>query len=140
MNEYTFKPLTTDDIVPVCKIIRGIGVENIKKEIKQLDIKPVTALKSNTDKADEADKAEMKSKQIDFAVDIIAVILKIITSNMDKIHTELKKLLASKTDMTFKEISELPFDEYLNLIMAFCKQKEFTSFFTVVSKSTGLTM
>lgn len=137
MKEYTFKPLTTDDIVPLCKIIRGIGVENIKREIKQLDIKPVIAIKST---ATETDKTEMKSKQIDFAVDIIAVILKIITSNIDKIHTELKKLLASKTDMTFKEISELPFDEYLNLIMAFCKQKEFTSFFTVVSKSTGLTV
>lgn len=128
MNTYNFKPLVTDDIVPMCKIIKKIGIENIKTELKKLDFKPIT---NNENK---------QKQQIDFAIDIAGGILSIVTSSMDKVHNELKQLLSDKTGLSLEEISSLEFDEYLNLMFEFFKQKEFVSFFTVVSKSLGLTI
>lgn len=135
MKEYTFKPLTTDDIIPLCKIIRGIGVNTIKNELKQLDFKPITNSGKKTD-----ENTSIENANIGFAIDIAVAILGIITTNMDKIHEELKKLLANKTDVTIDEITKLPFDEYTNMIFSFCKREEFVNFFTVVSKSLGLTI
>lgn len=128
MNTYNFKPLVTDDIVPMCNIIKKIGIENIKTELKKLDFKPIT---NNENK---------QKQQIDFAIDIAGGILSIVTSSMDKVHNEVKQLLSDKTGLSFEEISSLEFDEYLNLMFEFFKQKEFVSFFTVVSKSLGLTI
>lgn len=126
---YEFKPLCTDDIVPLCKIIKGIGIDTIRKEVKQIKFKPLMS-----DNKDDIDA------QMEFTADLATGILGIITANMDRVHEDIKKLLANKTGKADKEISALGFNEYIEMILAFVQQKEFADFFTLVTKSLGLTM
>lgn len=127
--DYTFEPLCADDVIPLCKIIKGIGIDTIRKEIKQIKFKSMMDDNKNNLEA-----------QMEFTVDLATSVLEIVTANIDKVHNDVKKLLANKTGKTVKEISKLKFNEYIEMILAFINQEEFGDFFTLVAKSLGLTI
>lgn len=123
MENYTFRKLTSADIFPVCNIISKIGIRELKDCFNNQDI---TALALNNKTNNNA----MFALGANIAFDVAGVVF----ANMPKCEKEIYKFLASVTDLTEKDLRNMPPADFADIIINFFKKEELQDFMKVVSK------
>ena len=108
-KKYELRPLIASDMGAVCKIISAIGIRQFKECFKPTNIK--------------GKKAE------EIGYDVVLDMAGIIITNIPKAQKDIDTFLASVTDTHIKEIQEMPFADYGELIMQVVTKQEFQDFF-----------
>lgn len=127
VKPYTLRKLSSDDLFLMASIIKAIGLKELKESFDTKELKEQF-------KAYQKAKAEDKDKvilSIGLAVGFDAA--ETIIGNLPKCKEYVYQLLAGVSGMTEEEIRSdaLLFTE---MLIDFCKKKEFPAFIKVVSK------
>lgn len=112
--EYTLRELKATDMGQVCKIISLIGAKEFK------DAFDVTGMKDADPQA--------------VGVEVIFGIAGVVVENLPKAQSEVDKFLSSLTGMKVKEIQEMNFADYGDLIVQVITKDDFKDFFSHVMK------
>ena len=117
----TLRKLEARDIFPLSTILSKIGVKQLTELFKENGYFDQLNDKKNNNKT---------SLYIDMALSVGGLVLE----NLEKIETNLYKLLSSLTGLEQKEIGSLPPDKFLDLIVEVVKKEEFKDFFKAASR------
>lgn len=125
---YTLRVLTAEDVFPMFKIISGIGIKEFKGCFDSPDVRE--AIKSMTGNGEEGKEVDATAIGMTVAVEIASVIF----SNIPRCKDDIYALLSGLSGMSKKEISALPMNVFLCMIIDVIKKEEFKDFFQAVSK------
>lgn len=115
---YELRPLSGKDLYPMLKLIGKLGLEDFKKVVSE---DSVSKLIENNSEGEKVDVASI-------GAEIIISFADIVIKNLANCEDEVNSILSSLTGKSKKEISELPFVEYTELIFAFVQKEEFPAF------------
>lgn len=119
MKKWEFRKLKATDITLVTNIISAIGIKSIMTGI---DISSMEDSNGNVD--------FMK-----IGTAIGSNLIGIIFDNYEKCENMLYKLLSDTSNLSYEEVKDLDFDEYLEMLYDFIKKEEFMGFFKRALKS-----
>lgn len=127
---YTFRKLNSTDTFLMFKIIGKIGINEFtdcfgKDAVKEM-IQKFTG-KNNSD-----DGLTM------VGISVILEIANVIIGNLPKCESEIYEMLSKTSNLTVKQVKELDFATFTEMIIEFIKKEEFRDFIKVVSKSFKL--
>ena len=120
---YTFRKLNSTDTFMMFKIIGKIGIKDVAKSFDK-DI--VKDLIKDTKGAENANTIVGISVMLEMANIIIA--------NLPKCEAEIYQLLAQTSNLSMKQIKELDFASFTEMVIDFVKKEEFRDFIKVVSR------
>lgn len=124
MTEYSFRPLTGDDIFPVCKIISKLGADAIK-----------TCLESPlVQGAIDGEKTNLDS----VGIAVVAQAAVVIMGHMEECRDDLYGFLSSLTGLSKEEISGQTPAKLVRMISAVLRMEGFRDFFTAACELFGL--
>ena len=124
---YTLRTLKADDTFLMLKLIKKIGIKEIKNCFESPDVKEAIAIGVNGD------------GEINFAAVGMTVALEIaslVVSNLADCREELYQLLSALSGLKREEIAEMPMVDFAGMIMDVVKKEEFRDFFQAVFKSS----
>lgn len=128
VKPYEFRRLKSDDVFPMFKLLSKIGINEFKNAIDPTEILKIT-------KAFQSEDGESKDSAFEAAG--FTIILDVANVILEKIPTckkEIYSLLADVSGMTEKEIADLDFVIFTEMIIDFVKKEEFKDFIEVVSR------
>ena len=122
---YTFRKLNSTDTFLMFKIIGKIGVNEFaacfeKDTVKQMIIAATS---------DGKDKATAM-----VGISVILEIANVIIGNLPKCETEIYQMLSQTSDLSVKQVKELDFASFAEMVIDFIKKEEFKDFIKVVSR------
>lgn len=117
-HEIQLRELKSTDMGIICKIITAIGARQLK-ECFNVDSVRGEDGKINVD---------------EIGMSIFFDIAGIVVSNIPKAEDEIMRFVASVAGMSMKEVQNLSFAEYGELIVRIVTKKEFQDFFSRVMK------
>ena len=118
-KKYNFRPLAASDMFLMSKIIGAIGVNEFSACFGG-DV--LEAMKGNGASAAAVGTA------------VFFEIANVIFKNLPKCEKDIYTMLASVSGMTEKEVKELDFVTFTEMVIDFVKKEEFRDFIRVVSK------
>ena len=126
---YTFRKLNSTDTFLMFKIIGKIGVNEFtacfeKDTVKQM-ISKVTG-----------SGAEGNTTMV--GISVILEVANVVIGNLPKCETEIYQILSNTSNLSVKEVKELDFAVFAEMVIDFIKKEEFVDFIKVVSKSFKL--
>ena len=127
---YTFRKLNSTDTFLMFKIIGKIGINEFtecfgKDTVKQM-INKVTGGANNNDGITIV------------GISVILEIANVIFGNLPKCEDEIYQMLSQTSNLTVKQVKELDFATFMEMVIDFIKKEEFKDFIKVVSKSFKL--
>lgn len=128
VKQYTLRPLCAKDVLPMTRIIRKVGLNDIGKAFAPEEIKKMMESVSDDKKAATKDIAES------VGVGVVLKIVDIILENLESAETEIFEFFGNISGMTAEDISKLSMDVFFEMIMNTFQSKEFMGFMKVVSK------
>ena len=139
---YTLKPLTGEHIFPMVSIVRKIGLKELKSCISEDTITQIVSFFAGGMKGAEKEDTEKKEKSEEeiyaaIGVTVLPTVLdvaEVLFANIEKAEADIFKFLASVSDLSVKEIRELPILDVFEMIVDVVKKEEFKDFFKVFSK------
>lgn len=138
--EFTIRKPKATDLFVVSKIIRGIGLNNIKECFSSVDVMSLrTSMMEENKTVDENGNVTYKdfnSEQLSRAgVVVITAIGDLILEKMDIIQNDVFRYMSNVTGLQVKEIEDLPITDFAELLMVIIKEPDFVDFIKVVLKS-----
>lgn len=118
----TMRTLKGTDIFTVLRLLSKLGVKDL-----------VLDMFTNTELSKVKDTKDLAILQEDKGLNFMAVIFETLTEKLPLIEEDLNKFLGDLTGNDAKEIADLEFGEYMELVMAFFKKDELKAFFNQVS-------
>ena len=118
---FEFRPLNSTDVFPMFKILGKIGINEFTSCLQNEDVKKLLSGESG-------ENASI------FGVSVMLEIANVVVTNIPKCETEIYQLLSSVSGMTVKQIKELGFASFMEMVIEFVKKEEFRDFIKVVSK------
>lgn len=123
-KSYELRTLCAKDIFLMSKIISKIGIKEFSKSFQSEDTKHlIQTLQGDT---------EQDATTI-VGVSVVLEIATVILENLPNCEQELYGLLASLSGMAKEDISKLPMDVFLKMIVDVIRKEEFTNFIRAVS-------
>ena len=123
---YTFRTLQATDVFLMFQILSKIGInefgESFGKESVQKMLTAVTKEGGMTDFAQTA------------GIAVTLEIVNIILGNLPKCQKEIFQMLSTTSNLTVKQVTELDFPTFTEMVIDFIKKPEFADFIKVVSK------
>ena len=116
------RTLKGTDIFTVLRLLSKLGVKDL-----------VFDMFGNTDLAKVKDTKDLAILQNDKGLNFMAVIFETLTEKLPLIEDDLNQFLGELTGNDAKDIAELEFGEYMQLIMDFFKKEELRDFFQQLS-------
>ena len=124
---YTFRKLNSTDTFLMFKIIGKIGINEFTACFDKENLKQMISTFAGKDANGEA-----------YTMAGIAVALEVanvIVSNLPKCEAEIYQLLSNTSNLSVKEIKELDFVTFAQMVIDFIKKDEFRDFASVVSNA-----
>ena len=120
---YTFRKLTTEDIFPMFKVIRKLGLKQFQENggVKDIILKFV-------------DSGKEKVNTTALGIDIVLEIAFIFIDNLPNCEQELYALLAQTSNLSVEEIKSQDMATTFEMVVDFIRKDEFGDFIKVVSK------
>lgn len=120
---YTFRRLSTEDIFPMFKVIRKLGLKQFQENggVKDIILKFV-------------DSGTEKVNPTALGIDIVLEIAFIFVDNLPNCEQELYALLSQTSNLSVEEIKKQDMAITFEMIVDFIKKDEFGDFIKVVSK------
>lgn len=116
------RKLKGTDIFKVLRLLSKLGVKDL-----------VLDMFGNTDLAKVKDATDVKLLADGKGANLMAVIFETLTDKLPLIEDDLNQFLGDLTGNDAKEIADLEFGEYMQLIMDFFKKEELKDFFQQLS-------
>lgn len=116
------RKLKGTDIFTVLRLLSKLGVKDL-----------VFDMFGNTDLAKVKDATDVKLLADGKGANLMAVIFETLTEKLPLIEDDLNQFLGDLTGNDAKEIADLEFGEYMQLIMDFFKKEELKDFFQQLS-------
>lgn len=116
------RKLKGTDIFKVLRLLSKLGVKDL-----------VFDMFGNTDLAKVKDATDVKLLADGKGANLMAVIFETLTEKLPLIEDDLNQFLGDLTGNDAKEIADLEFGEYMQLIMDFFKKEELKDFFQQLS-------
>lgn len=116
------RKLKGTDIFTVLRLLSKLGVKDL-----------VFDMFGNTDLAKVKDATDVKLLADGKGANLMAVIFETLTDKLPLIEDDLNQFLGDLTGNDAKEIADLEFGEYMQLIMDFFKKEELKDFFQQLS-------
>lgn len=116
------RKLKGTDIFTVLRLLSKLGVKDL-----------VLDMFNNTELSKVKDTKDLAILQEDKGLNFMAVIFETLTEKLPLIEDDLNQFLGDLTDNDAKDIAELEFGEYMQLVMDFFKKEELKAFFKQVS-------
>ena len=123
---YTLRTLKADDTFLMLKLIKKIGIKEIKNCFDSPEVKEAIANGVNG------------NGETNFAAVGMTVALEIaslVVSNLADCREEVYQLLSALSGMKREEIAEMPMADFMGMIVDVVKKEEFRDFFQAVFKS-----
>lgn len=136
---YKFRTLGGQDVFLMFKIIGKIGVKEFNACFENDGIKGLVArlMGERMQQAAEAEaEAEAEEKQ-PVSVTYISVILEVadvLFNNIAKCENEVFQMLSQTSNLSVKQVKELPLAQFTEMVIDFIKKEEFRDFIKVVSE------
>lgn len=121
---YHFRKLKAEDVFPMFKIIKCIGLNEFAACLEKDNIKKLISEKGGN--AD--DLASI------VGISVILEVANVIIGNLPKCENEIFELLASVSGLKVKQIREFELATFTEMIIDFIKKDDFKDFFKVVSR------
>lgn len=126
-QKFELRPLKSTDLGVVCKIVAGIGLREFKACLKSDAV--IEAMSARDSKKDDKDNIA-RNLGLEVVLDVAGIIM----SNIPKVENDIQKFSASVAGLTLKEIQELDFADFGELIMQIIMKEDFKDFFGRVVK------
>ncbi len=138
--EYTLRKPKATDIFVVSKIIKGIGLKNIKDCFNTSDINELRASLMDENKlVDENGKVTYKNfsdeQLTKFGVEMVTSVGDLVLERMEVVQKDLINLISNLTGLSIKEVEDLPIADFAEIVIAIVKEPDFVDFIKVVLKS-----
>ena len=125
--EYTLRKPKATDIFVVSKIIKGIGLKNIKNCFNSDEINLIMKSVSGDKVTDDV--------LYKIGANIMLSIGDLVLEKMEFVQNDLIKFISNLTGLKVKEVEDLPITEFAEMLMAIIKEPDFVDFIKVVLKS-----
>ena len=123
---YTFRKLNSTDTFLMFKIIGKIGINEFTDCFGKDAVNKMVA-------AVTGDKSTNNATTM-IGISIILEMANVIISNIPKCEVEIYELLSNTSNLTVKQVKELDFIIFTEMVIDFVKKEEFKDFIKVVSK------
>ena len=124
---YTFRKLNSTDTFLMFKIIGKIGINEFTNCFEKDTVKQMIASLSGGESKDSA------TAMVGFSV--ILEIANVIIGNLPKCEAEIYQMLSNTSNLSVKQVKELDFATFAEMVIDFIKKEEFKDFIKVVSRS-----
>lgn len=128
--EYSIRKPKATDLFVVSKIIKNVGLQNIVDCFNCEELKEYYKNLNSENKTDFTDEQTMKAGGI-----VIMKVGELILDKMDVVQNDVFKFMAGLTNLSVKEIEDLPLSEFAEIFMKIVKEPDFADFIKVVLKS-----
>lgn len=123
---YIFRTLKSEDTFLMFKIIGKIGINEFTACFEKDTVKQMIAAVTG-----DGSKENMTTI-VGFSV--ILEIANVIIGNLPKCEAEIYQMLSNTSNLTVKQVKELDFITFTEMVIDFVKKEEFKDFISVVSK------
>lgn len=132
IKPYEFRRLNSTDMFPMFTIISKIGINEFTTCFQKDTVKQAIAgiIKKQEDCEQEAIDNDATIVGVSVALEAVNVIF----ANLHKCENNIYGLLAQTSNLSVKEIKELDFIVFTEMLIDFVKKDEFKGFIRVVSK------
>ena len=123
---YTFRKLNSTDTFLMFKIIGKIGINEFTGCFEKDTVKQVLATVTGGESKENAAAI--------VGISVIFEMANVIIGNLPKCETEIYQMLSNTSNLTVKQVKELDFATFAEMVVDFIKKEEFKDFIKVVSK------
>ncbi len=123
---YTLRNLKADDTFLMLKIIKKIGIKEIKACFEAPEVK---------DAINKAVSGNGETDVTDVGMGVAFEIASVIVSNLPECREEIYQLLSTLSGMKREEIADMPMTDFVGMIVDVIRKEEFKDFFQAVFKS-----
>lgn len=118
-KKYKIRTLMGKDIFKISKFIKKLGINKLQAIFSDNELsKSINNIVSHGENQDIAEVGK-----------IVSVFVSTVIDGLCDVEEELNELLESVSNLSKEEISELPLEEYVNMIKDLFMQKTFIDFF-----------
>lgn len=121
---YTLRKLKADDTFLMLKLIKKIGIKEIKNCFESPDVKEAIA-----------NGVDGETNFAAVGMTVALEIASLVVSNLADCREEVYQLLSALSGMKREEIAEMPLADFMGMIVEVIKKEEFRDFFQAVFKS-----
>lgn len=120
---YEFRKLKSTDTFVMFKILSKIGVNEFTECLEKDSVQQMFGLAEKTDDATTI-----------VGMSVMLEVANIILGNLPKCEHEIYQLLSDTSNLSVKEVKELDFAVFIEMIIDFVKKEEFADFIKVASR------
>lgn len=120
--KYTFRKLNSTDVFLMFKIIGKIGINEFTAAFDKDTVKKMVAESDN--------EASPTIVGISVALEIANTII----GNLPKCEQEIYQMLSNTSNLSVKQVKELDFVTFVEMVIDFVKKEEFKDFIKVASR------
>ena len=120
---YEFRKLKSDDTFLMFKILGKIGLNEFSGCLEKDSVKQMFGL---VEKGDNATTI--------VGMSVVLEVANIILGNLPKCKTEIYELLSNTSNLSVKEVKELDFVVFMEMVIDFIRKEEFADFIKVASR------
>lgn len=123
---YTFRKLNSTDTFLMFKIIGKIGINDFTACFEKDTVKQMIA------NATGGERKENATAMVGMSV--IFEMANVLIGNLPKCEAEIYQILSNTSNLSVKQVKELDFATFTEMVIDFIKKEEFRDFVKVVSK------
>lgn len=123
---YTFRKLNSTDTFLMFRIIGKIGINDFTGCFEKGKVKEMINSMAGANKDSAATAV---------GISVVFEMANVIIGNLPKCEAEIYEILSQTSNLSVKEVKELDFITFTEMVIDFIKKEEFKDFIKVVSKS-----
>lgn len=123
--EYNIRKPQSTDLFVACKILKGVGLKNIKDCFTSDAVKTIK---------DSVNKDNLDEVSNEAGLEIMLSLGDLILEKVDVIQDDLIKFISNLSGLKVKEVETLPIVDFANLVIEIFKTPDFVDFIKVVLK------
>lgn len=129
------RELKSSDIFPMVGILNKIGFKELKTILTPDKVKDMmkTFSSDGKDENENKDDSGVDNTTV-LGFNMILEVAGLVMGNLPSCEQELNRFIANVTNLSVKQVSDLPMSEYAEIIISIVQKQEFKDFFKAVSK------
>ena len=127
---YTFRKLNSTDTFLMFRIVGKIGISEFTGCFEKDTVKQMIATVTGGEAKESATAL--------VGISVILELANVIIGNLPKCEAEIYQMLSNTSNLSVKQVKELDFATFTEMVIDFIKKEEFKDFIKVVSRSFKL--
>lgn len=123
---YTFRKLKSTDTFLMFKIISKIGINEFTACLDSKSVKEMISKATGKETADDASTV--------VGISVMLEVVNVLIGNLPKCEGEIYQLLADVSNLTVKQVKDMEFVPFTEMVLDFVQKEEFRDFVQAVSK------